>query len=165
MESKMNRTCPDCSVALVTRAFQGIVIDACPRCAGIFFDEGEVNDLKAKGLQAMEDLEAAIVPQVTIEATADKFRLCPNCQNSMDKFRYMYHSDVVLDECGKCGGIWVQDGELGRMREVLQASGVVIEPKNVNVVWASTPADSEGRMEKVQGFLRSVGRKFQRQSV
>jgi len=161
----MNRTCPDCSIALVAQEFQGITIDACPKCAGIFFDEGEVNALKAKGLDAMEQLEDAIVPEVTVEPTSDRFRLCPNCKEAMDKFRYMYHSDVVLDECGKCGGIWVQDGELGRMREVLQASGVVIEPKAVKVVWASTPTDSVGRLDKVQDFLRSVGRRFQRQEA
>jgi len=161
----MNRSCPDCSVALVPREFQGITIDACPRCAGIFFDEGEVNALKARGLQAMEELENQIVPEVIQEAIADKFRLCPHCKSSMDKFRYMYHSDVVLDECGVCGGIWVQDGELGRMREVLVASGVSAEPKAVKVVWATPPADSVGRLDKVQGFLRSIGRRMQRQSA
>jgi len=161
----MNRTCPDCNLALTARDFQGITIDTCPKCAGIFFDEGEVNQLKGKGLQAMEELEDAIVPEEQHEATADKFRLCPNCKDSMDKFRYMYHSDVVLDECGQCGGIWVQDGELGRMREVLVASGVSAEPKSVKVVWATPPAEPGKRLEKVQGFLKSIGRRFQSQSA
>jgi Zn-finger nucleic acid-binding protein len=161
----MSRTCPDCNIALEAREFQGITVDACSKCAGIFFDEGEVAALKARGLAAMDELEAAIVPQIAVEATQGKFRRCSNCGSAMDKFRYMYNSDIVLDECERCGGIWVQDGELGRMREVLAASG--IQPKGVTVVWAAEghAAPMPGRLEKVQGFLKGIGRRFQNQSA
>lgn len=165
----MPRTCPDCNIALDARDFQGITIDACPKCAGIFFDDGEVAAIKAKGLDAMDELEKAVVPQVTTEAAQGKFRRCSNCGSAMDKFRYMYHSDVVLDQCERCGGIWVQDGELGRMREVLAASGVSKEPRSVTVVWADSghteESPAEGRMQKVQGFLRTIGRRLQGQSA
>lgn len=162
----MNRTCPDCNVSLASRDFYGINVDTCPKCAGIFFDDGEVAEVKALGLSAMDELEAAVLPTVTIDATEDRLRRCSACGTLMDKFRYMYNSNVVLDECGQCGGIWVQDGELSRMREVLADSGVLDKPRSVTVVWATQEEKKEPpRESKLLDFIRSVGRKFQGQSA
>jgi Zn-finger nucleic acid-binding protein len=83
----------------------------------------------------------------------------------MDKFRYMYSSNLMLDECERCGGIWVQDGELRRMREILEAEGVSKAGSPVSASVSSAKAaearPSEGyvsRIRRVHQFIMGVGR-------
>lgn len=158
----MSRTCPDCLTPLETRHFQGVMIDSCPKCAGIFFDSGEVLELKRKGVEAMRELEDEIVPTVTVEPSAEKLRQCPSCAVSMEKFRYLYHSNIVLDECDKCGGIWVQDGELGNMSDFLahQATGHGVVTVVTSAPHAANPttgaAKYAGRLQRVRQFIKGV---------
>jgi len=164
MIGEMSRTCPDCRSALETKTLEGITIDACPSCAGIFFDEGEVCQLKAKGLQAFDAVEDAVVPSIVVEHSSDRSRMCPSCHTGMDKFRYLYNSRLILDECERCGGIWVQDGELGKMKEVLEECLGHGKGKPVTVVTGAHPATAvpehyRGRMQRVHEFLTGVGRK------
>lgn len=35
-------SCPKCEVAMQTTFFTGIEVERCPRCHGLFFDQGEV---------------------------------------------------------------------------------------------------------------------------
>lgn len=151
MFCEMTRNCPDCNVPLELRDFEGVQIDACAKCAGIFFDEGEVNRIKARGLAALDALEDAVVPSETVEIDPDNCRKCPSCGTGMDKFRYMYNSDLFLDECEKCGGVWVQDGELHRMRQVLEKNSL---PRAVSVARTNsrTPVARE-RTDRLRRFL------------
>lgn len=152
----MSRICPDCHIALTPKSFHGITIDACSRCAGIFFDDGEMSQLKKMGLRAMEELEDMVTPTVTVEATTDKLRCCPSCGVGMDEFRYMYDARLLLDQCDHCGGIWVQDGELDRISHILREGGASEGP--VLTVTGKGPL-KEGRVGKVTEFLRIFGRK------
>lgn len=42
---------------------------------------------------------------------------CPSCQTPMAKGRYAYSSGVTIDRCERCSGIWLDRGELARLRE------------------------------------------------
>jgi Zn-finger nucleic acid-binding protein len=37
---------------------------------------------------------------------------CPNCASSLQAEEYGYCSQILVDRCGKCGGIWLDSGEL-----------------------------------------------------
>jgi Zn-finger nucleic acid-binding protein len=117
----MPRNCPDCKIALVRKDFSGLELDACPQCAGVFFDDGELTDLRRQGSEAFGALDEEINPEQTNEVRAvAKLRLCPGCGNAMTAFRYLYSSPVILDSCDNCGGIWIDNGELKQMQEYLR---------------------------------------------
>ena len=40
--------CPKCGMQMVEISFEGIKVDKCSECLGIFFDDGEVDQLIAK---------------------------------------------------------------------------------------------------------------------
>lgn len=40
---------------------------------------------------------------------------CPKCNVEMDEVRKL---DVVIDACSRCGGIWLDRGELEKLRSV-----------------------------------------------
>jgi Zn-finger nucleic acid-binding protein len=156
----VSRICPDCHTSLEPRAFQELMLDACPKCAGIFFDDGEVAQLKAKGRSAFEALEAAVAPTVTLEQSMDRMRICPQCNTGMDKFRYLYNSNLMLDECGQCGGIWVQEGELSRMADLLDGCRTgkgIGRPAALVTTAAPDQASAPTRLRRVHHFLAGIG--------
>ncbi|MGV8084249.1 MAG: zf-TFIIB domain-containing protein [Coriobacteriia bacterium] len=44
---------------------------------------------------------------------------CPKCGIEMDEVRKL---DVVIDCCNSCGGTWLDEGELDKLRKHVEAS-------------------------------------------
>jgi Zn-finger nucleic acid-binding protein len=52
------------------------------------------------------------------------------CREPLYRYNYLYTSPIVLDACDKCGGTWVDHGELEKMEEVLRdAKAMEIPPE------------------------------------
>ncbi|MBU0615619.1 MAG: zf-TFIIB domain-containing protein [Nanoarchaeota archaeon] len=47
--------------------------------------------------------------------TGEEFLLCPRCKIDMKK---LVKKDVVIDVCKKCGGMWVDAGELDKLAKI-----------------------------------------------
>jgi Zn-finger nucleic acid-binding protein len=117
----MARICPDCKIELTRRDFDGLVLDTCSKCAGVYFDEGELTELRRRGEQALTALDEQVQPsELQHERHEECLRVCPGCGNGMHQFRYLYSSPVLLDSCEDCGGVWIDNGELKAMQEYLQ---------------------------------------------
>ena len=127
----MARHCPDCDVIMTQLSFLDVLVDTCPQCAGIFFDEGEVSQIRARGGEkAFDDLDSIVQPAPDyVPHEGSKFRRCPNCQSSMHRYRYMYASPIFLDSCESCGGVFIEDGELKQMRDYLHAEKPSLKPE------------------------------------
>ncbi|MEP0767257.1 MAG: zf-TFIIB domain-containing protein [Fimbriimonadia bacterium] len=115
-------TCPKCHDRLEAVDIRGVRVDACPKCAGIWFDAGELKQLQASGPSAWVDLEARIAPRSEEAAVwpGHTMKVCPQCSLPMLAYRFLYDSNITLDECNGCGGVWVDDNELAAMAEFLE---------------------------------------------
>ena len=51
---------------------------------------------------------------------ASTARQCPQCGAPMREFNYAYDSNVFLDRCPKCDGIWADSGEIRRIAQHLK---------------------------------------------
>lgn len=49
--------------------------------------------------------------------TGEEYLLCPRCKFDMKK---LIKGNVVIDICKKCGGMWVDAGELEKLAEITQ---------------------------------------------
>jgi len=47
-------------------------------------------------------------------------RICPQCSVGMRQFNYAYDSNIFLDKCLKCGGIWADAGEMIQVARYLK---------------------------------------------
>ena len=112
-------------------SFLDVLVDTCPQCAGIFFDEGEVSEIRARGGdKAFDQLDTMVQPSPDyFPHEGSRFRRCPNCQSTMHRYRYMYTSPIFLDSCEACGGVFVEDGELKQMREYLHSAKPELSPE------------------------------------
>ena len=120
----MSRLCPDDATALEPRAFRAVTLDACPACAGLFFDEGEIAALQSDGPATLGEVERAAVPAELQVVDGPAPRRCPGCRTLMRGYAYLYSSDIRLSGCDRCGGVWVCDGDLARIAAYLRAAPV-----------------------------------------
>lgn len=111
------RICPNCREPLQSASLNGIALDLCRKCAGIWFDAGELVKLKESSSTAWENTEDAVRPSVEAPPpnTAPSGRPCPACGKAMYRYAYLYTTTVMLDGCESCGGVWVDDKELDSM--------------------------------------------------
>lgn len=117
----MSRKCPDDLVELRPHRLGGLDLDACPRCGGVYFDEGEIAALQQRGAEALTEVEEACEPGGLTFVESPVPKRCPGCGKAMRAYAYRYSSDIRLDGCDACGGIWVQDGELAKIADHLAA--------------------------------------------
>lgn len=99
--------CPACKETLIILELNGIEIDYCTNCNGIWLDAGELELMlddeseKAKLIQALE----------IIENSEEKKLKCPICFEKMEKVKHN-QVNVVTDKCTHNHGIWFDKGEL-----------------------------------------------------
>lgn len=107
--------CIVCETALTTRTFANQQIDLCESCGGVWCDAGElvpvVNELIRQGkIPESAPVSAPKTRQHTDHDAADK--VCPRCQEITESFNYAYDSNIFLNRCFNCSGLWLDSGEL-----------------------------------------------------
>jgi uncharacterized protein len=109
--------CPACGNSLQSVAVGDVTVDVCKRgCGGIWFDNHELKKFdephEADG-QALLEIERN--PRISVDY--NKRRNCPICDNIvMMRHFFSVQRQVEIDECPNCGGVWLDCGELARIR-------------------------------------------------
>ena len=113
-EPSQTRVCPRCTDAPLTEIdFVYEKVDECDECGGIYLDAGEMGDLN----QLVDDffdvklneLEIANVPGHERDFTP----ACPSCSAEMKPHQI---GQVWVDQCPKCEGLWLDQGEVSALR-------------------------------------------------
>jgi uncharacterized protein len=102
--------CPRCKSSLIVVEYNGIEIDWCPACEGLWFDRGEM-ELIATHLGR----ERSALEFDRPASTAERTLKCPLCRKPMDKRLLGEPEPVVADICHVCGGLWLDHGELDQL--------------------------------------------------
>jgi len=90
---------------------QGLEVDSCPECFGIWFDREELKEF-IKRPELAERLSSERNSQATPAETSQ--RLCPSCRIPLSETGL---GEVSVDLCFRCRGIWLDQGELDRAVE------------------------------------------------
>lgn len=99
--------CPGCQAPLETRRLDdGIDVDFCPSCYGVWYD---VSDLAV---------------DLPLDATQASGRLCPRDGAGLLEGK-VTGSEVVADRCPTCGGVWLDAGEVQKLRQALGVDNLV----------------------------------------
>lgn len=109
------RTCHACETELITENLHGETVDRCPRCNGVFFDQGELeNIVKLVNLfqsARLDEEDIDTVPGVEKQRAVK----CPVHRTRMTERDI---GGITVDMCGECGGIWLDDGEITALKLV-----------------------------------------------
>jgi Zn-finger nucleic acid-binding protein len=111
MPPKKAIECPRCWAPMEVEEVDiiglNVTIDRCPRCRGIWLDDGELRRL-------LGDRRLADYLTKDIGTKARSPLICPRCKNLMDFERA---GDVETDVCLACHGVWLDAGEMRALRE------------------------------------------------
>ncbi len=110
--------CPVCHEPLIVAEREGIELDACPWCRGLWFDAGELALLAEKLGRTLSVTEGGAEPAA---GTTEKPRRCPRCDRPMEKVTLGRAPRVLLDRCPG-HGLWFDHGELGSLMEQMAAA-------------------------------------------
>lgn len=116
--------CPACKHELVVVEREGIEVDWCTRCHGVWFDAGELELLADK---AGRHLEPGLIGKPA-RGVSERRRRCPRCRRRMEKVTPGHDHGLLLDRCS-AHGLWFDAGELGSLMRGLEkeaADAVVI---------------------------------------
>ena len=124
----MTMKCPSCKANLRPFSNAGQTIEVCPKCEGMWFDSGEIRtsaeDLISNDLVENQDINDAYDPKPQ-KPYNEVEKHCPCCGEKTSVFNYAYDSNVFLNRCPSCSGIWADKGELQGVAKYLKGHPVV----------------------------------------
>ena len=109
--------CPRDGTELQTVSFNGVVLDKCHQCDGIFFDHGELEKISKMGIPQVEEIiEDRFGNPPVKQGTVDGFMRCPKCpEGRLSEYQYTYLKPVRIDRCDLCLGLWLDNNELNEI--------------------------------------------------
>ena len=116
-KKQMEKTieCPRCWVEMKKEEVDvlgpNVIIDVCPKCLGIWFDNNELKKI-------LGDRKLANYLTKRIGTQSESKLVCPRCGGLMD---LEYAEDVEIDVCLVCNGAWLDYGELEGLKKKSEA--------------------------------------------
>ena len=111
--------CPACGKEM-EKVFihnRGINVDICTQgCGGIYFDNRELKEFDEQ-FEDIDTILKKVEGKTFIKTDESQVRQCPNCGSNMVKNPSSINSEVEIDECYFCGGKFLDNGELQKLRE------------------------------------------------
>ncbi|HPA47204.1 MAG TPA: zf-TFIIB domain-containing protein [bacterium] len=98
--------CPHCHEPLVVLELEGVEIDYCLACGGIWLDTGELELIAERAGAEPGGLSKALASAAPEGKTE---RTCPRCGKILQTVQV---GDVELDRCRRGHGLWLDRGEL-----------------------------------------------------
>ena len=131
--------CPRCWVEMKKEEVEvlgpNVIIDVCPNCQGIWFDD---NELK----KVLGDRKLANYLTKHIGTQSKSKLVCPRCGGLMD---LEYAQEVEIDVCLDCHGAWLDYGELERLKEKSEAGYASDKEKKAEEEWEEMMAKRRKR--------------------
>lgn len=108
--------CPACERMLGEIELDAMRVDVCRTgCGGVWFDRFELQKVDERHESAGESL-LRYQPDLELEADKTREHHCPRDGARMMRHFFNAQRDVEVDTCPQCAGIWVDAGELARIR-------------------------------------------------
>ena len=108
--------CPGCSGLLRAEKHQYVEFDICMDCRGIWVSGEQFRALAVKVAADGQVESSAILSfkarKVLRPGEDNPMRICPKCTLAMREFNYAYDSNILLDRCEQCKGIWLDPNEI-----------------------------------------------------
>jgi Zn-finger nucleic acid-binding protein len=114
--------CPACKNPLLEKGAGDMTLDVCyGGCGGIWFDATELERVSARTATTLHTIWS--VPVNNVKLTEP--RMCPRCPDQvLDRKWFSDRKQVEIDQCPRCGGIWLDAGEFTRIYDEIKGAKV-----------------------------------------
>jgi uncharacterized protein len=135
--------CPRDTSELQQKVYEASVeVDQCPQCAGMFLDKGELETIqgtveKDHRRAAVESADSSWDPVEAAESEVRGSIDCLKCGTRMERRRYGFGSQTIIDECPKGCGLWLDGGEIQELERFYESSQQDVEIPITWRIWAA----------------------------
>lgn len=107
--------CVKCRGSLRKIIYEGIEVERCLKCGGIWFDATEAEELKKiKGSEKLDNVNPVIGNHYN---HLEKKIVCPKCKVKMQQVLDIDEYSIWYEKCPKCLGIWLDAGEFTKFKD------------------------------------------------
>ena len=115
--------CPICKTEKLKQAvFYGVEVDYCPRCIGLWFERDELLQAKNEKDKDLNWLDIDLWQDETRFRISQGQKVCPKCSLPLYNVNYG-DSNIRVDLCNLCQGIWLDRGEFKKIVLYLEEKG------------------------------------------
>ena len=100
--------CPKCRSDMQQIMINGMEVDRCSSCHGLWFDDGELGKLRNKEAAAALDIGDVMTGKKQNEI--EHYR-CPRCAGPMNRLVDPKQTHIWFEQCGSCRGSFFDAGE------------------------------------------------------
>ena len=153
--------CPACGKQMTEINIDGVCVDVCRRgCGGVWFDRFELQKMDEAHEQVGERLLDIEVHEA-LQVDHSRKRKCPKCADLV-LMRHFFtpKREIEVDECPGCAGIWIDRGELQKIRDQFEteedrdkATRQYLE-EEFSDEFEEIRQESEERLDKARKFAR-----------
>jgi len=111
--------CPKCDKYLDEVLINHSKVDRCGRCGGIWFDKDELKNVKDERDHNLSWLDFDLWSNENHLKPSGTFINCPRDGKPLFKIKYG-PSDVMVDVCLECRGVWLDKNELDKILKELK---------------------------------------------
>ena len=129
--------CPACHKRLVKVELKsiGIIVDIClDSCGGIYFGNKELPAVLASP-DAIEEIKKVCEGKEFKKVEGSELRKCPFCASKMVKNYTSYSREIQIDECYRCGGKFLDSGELEKIKAINTEDDAAAMMKDVQAMF------------------------------
>lgn len=105
--------CPRCGGPMEELAIEGVSLQRCRSCRGLWFDAGELEKVLALSPRPAIDEKQRSRPPA--KEGGPKLQ-CPRCGGQLIKMHHLRNPQVTLDGCVVCYGTWLDAGDLAELQ-------------------------------------------------
>ena len=103
--------CPRCNSSMETVRIGQEQIDRCTKCGGLWFDEFELDELRAQ-----KDSERIDTGEPNAKSDRNAKLQCPKCNGPMLRMVDIEHPHIWYETCDVSGGSFLDEGEFKEMK-------------------------------------------------
>jgi Zn-finger nucleic acid-binding protein len=124
--------CPQDSTDLVKKHRDGVDMEYCQSCGGMWLTRQELNQLEDDVFDRGDENKGTLVASAT-ETTLR----CPECNKPMERFEYRFY-ELEMDFCEDGHGFWLDKDSDKRVLEIMKKEETGLERKvRAEDKWAS----------------------------
>ena len=140
--------CPSCKSPLHEKGAGGMTLDVCyGGCGGMWFDATELERVSARAATTLHSIWS--VPVTNVKQTEPRW--CPRCPDLVLERKWFSELQLVeIDQCARCGGIWLDAGEFTRIYDEIRGAKVT------SPIWAIAMAEAAKVVEQKPGTAGNI---------
>jgi Zn-finger nucleic acid-binding protein len=141
--------CPKCEGEFSTRYVKDVQVEECNQCHGVWFDANELEEATREVDRDLRWMEFDLWKnQDNIDVSQGNLT-CPRCNIPMAKVKYGT-TEVRVDTCMRCHGIWLDKGEF---EQIINALEDELTSMSEDEYWDKAVEEARDLIDGDKGFI------------